>query len=112
MKKTDKVVSASEILNVLEFIHSGISWMPEGKIHRAQVGDVTVLFDPKTRVLEFRAKMAFVQLKTPNENAAKRMVSDMRDELKVAKGTNGLLEILHPRCTKATGMSITLFWGL
>lgn len=112
MKKQKDQVSASDILNILEFIHSGISWIPEGKMHQAQVGDVKVQFDPKTKQLEFRAPLAWVQMSTPNENSAKRMVSDIRDQLKKVKGTNALLEVLHSRCTDTSGMGITLFWGL
>lgn len=116
MKKKNQAVSASEIIDMLEFLHSGISWLPSGKtaknsVHKATIGTTEVSYFPKTETLEFRGSLWWASISVPNENTAKRLVSSIKANLQEVKNTNGLLLCLHPSINDLD-IKLNAFWGL
>lgn len=109
-KKKKKEASATEIINMLEFLHSGITWAKEGEAQKTSIGKIAVEFNPKTAKLEFRGPASFVGLSTPNENTAKRFVSSIRLKLLEAAGTNDLLEAC--KAPPESGIELDAFWGI
>lgn len=111
-KKSKPKTSASDILNMLEFLHSGISWLPEGKAHKTKVGAVDISYDPKTCILEFKGPVSWVSVSAPNENTAKRLISSIKPKILEARGTNDILESLHQISKETPEIEVISFWGL
>ena len=112
MKKKKGSISASEVIGMLEFLHSGVSWLPSGKESKTTVGSVEIIYNPKESMLEFRAPVSWVNVQVPSETVAKRLVSGINEKLAQAKDTNSILECLLPHCSDTSGIQVITFWGL
>lgn len=86
---------ASEVLNLLESIISGIHWESKGRADTTSINEIDIIYNKLNMSVTFRIGEQRIRVKVSNERTGKDLVSNLSPLLLKIKGFDELYNMIN-----------------